>query len=153
MATLHLMIGLPCSGKTTAARRLETELGALLLSPDAWHLRLFGNDIHEVGHNDHHATLESCMWEVAARVLSLGTDVILDFGCWARAERDALRRKANEIGAAFRLHYMDVSHAELFRRLAVRNARHDDATFVVPPEFLERYIAIFEPPEADELTA
>ena len=34
MATLHLMVGLPCSGKTTEARRLERELGALRLTPD-----------------------------------------------------------------------------------------------------------------------
>ncbi|MBV9304506.1 MAG: AAA family ATPase, partial [Acidobacteriaceae bacterium] len=32
MATLHLMIGLPCSGKTTYARQLAGETNALLLT-------------------------------------------------------------------------------------------------------------------------
>lgn len=52
MATLHLMVGLPCSGKSTYARRLENETNALLLSLDVWHLKLFGDD---VGHECHDA--------------------------------------------------------------------------------------------------
>lgn len=40
MATLHLMVGLPLSGKTTYARRLEREADALRLTPDDWHIRL-----------------------------------------------------------------------------------------------------------------
>jgi predicted kinase len=47
MATLHLMIGLPCSGKKTYARQLAGETNALLLTLDVWHLKLFG---HDVGH-------------------------------------------------------------------------------------------------------
>ena len=46
MATLHLMVGLPCSGKTTLARKLEHERSALRLTPDEWQLRLFGQDAH-----------------------------------------------------------------------------------------------------------
>ena len=34
MATLHLMVGLPCSGKTTLAQKLEHELPALRLTLD-----------------------------------------------------------------------------------------------------------------------
>ena len=34
MATLHLMVGLPCSGKTTLAKKLEVERAALRLTPD-----------------------------------------------------------------------------------------------------------------------
>jgi predicted kinase len=34
MVTLHLMVGLPCSGKTTLARTLEHERSALRLTPD-----------------------------------------------------------------------------------------------------------------------
>jgi AAA domain len=36
MPTFHLICGLPCSGKTTLARRLEVEEPALYLSPDPW---------------------------------------------------------------------------------------------------------------------
>ena len=54
MATLHIMVGLPCSGKTTRARALEAELPALRLTPDEWHLRLFGQDADAPEHDQRH---------------------------------------------------------------------------------------------------
>ena len=45
MAKLILMVGLPFSGKTTRAKALERELGALRLTPDEWHLKLFGQTV------------------------------------------------------------------------------------------------------------
>lgn len=50
MATLHLMVGLPCLGKTTLARTLEREQSALRLTPDEWHIRLFGQGAEEPEH-------------------------------------------------------------------------------------------------------
>lgn len=77
---LHLMVGLPCSGKTTLAKNLEKEFRALRLTPDEWHLRLYGDDLSEEGHDKRHDTIEDLMWEVAASVLGAGVPVILDFG-------------------------------------------------------------------------
>ena len=42
VATLFLMVGLPGAGKTTRAKELAAEHGALRLSPDAWMIPLFG---------------------------------------------------------------------------------------------------------------
>ncbi|MGZ4496719.1 MAG: AAA family ATPase, partial [Nocardioides sp.] len=42
--TLHLPVGLPGSGKTTLARRLESERHALRLTKDEWVKALFGDD-------------------------------------------------------------------------------------------------------------
>jgi predicted kinase len=47
LATLHLMVGLPFSGKTTLARKLEQECSALRLTPDEWQVCLFGQDAKE----------------------------------------------------------------------------------------------------------
>jgi predicted kinase len=77
VATLHLMVGLPCSGKTTLARKLEYECLALRLTPDEWQLRLFGQDAEDPEHNVRHALIEALLWEVASRALVLGTNVIL----------------------------------------------------------------------------
>lgn len=151
MATLHLMVGLPCSGKTTFARQLARETNALLLTPDAWHLALFGDDVGHEEHDARHHGIEMIMWDVAKHILGLGGDVVLDFGCWARLERDDFRKRAQELGADFQLHYMDVPYAELYRRLEVRNRAPAEGVFVIPITEMDAYISLFQPPTEDEL--
>jgi predicted kinase len=158
VATLHLIVGLPCSGKTTLARQLETRYSALRLTTDEWHIRLFGQDYgenmtqaEEATHNFRHASVESIMWDVAARVLVLGVDVILDFGCWVRTQRDEFRSLAKELGADFRIHYADASDEALFERLKARNQMRTEGTFFIPEGKLKEWIQIFEPPSSEEL--
>jgi predicted kinase len=115
------MVGLPCSGKTTVARKLEHERSALRLTPDEWQLRLFGQDAEEPEHNARHGLIEALLWEVASRALALGTDVILDFGFWAREEREDYRLRAKQLGASSEVHFLDVPGDELLRRLVRRN--------------------------------
>jgi len=154
MATLHLMIGLPCSGKTTYARKLAGETNALLLTLDVWHLQLFGDDSgeeHRDEHNARHERVEKIMWDVARHVLEMGGDVVLDYGCWARVERDDYRNRAQELGADFRLHYMDVPYPELYRRLEERNLDRPEGVFEISTAEMDKYVTIFQPPTEDEL--
>lgn len=156
MATLHLMVGLPGSGKTTRAKQLEAEYRALRLTPDEWHIHLFGDDFHgwadSAEHDRRHTRVEQLMWQTARRVLALGVDVILDFGCWAREERDAFRAGAYAVGAGFKIHYMDCPREELDRRLQARNAAAgSQPSFCVSRADIDRWSEIFEPPAPDEL--
>ncbi|MDR2807465.1 MAG: ATP-binding protein [Spirochaetaceae bacterium] len=151
MNTLHLMVGLPCSGKTTKAKILEKEYNALLLTPDKWCLRLFGDDTMEKEHDKNHENVEEIQWEIAKRVLSLGIDVILDFGFWGKAERIYFRNKAKELGVNFTIHYMDIPKEELYKRLEERNKELPEGVFTIPKEEMDKYIKIFQPVEEDEL--
>jgi predicted kinase len=74
------MVGLPGSGKTTLARRLAETHQAVRLTPDEWHIRLFGQDAEHPEHDRRHDMVEALMWDVAQAVLARGVDVILDFG-------------------------------------------------------------------------
>ena len=91
-ATLFLMVGLPGSGKTTRAKELERETGAIRFTPDEWHLFLFGDDFHDPQehelHNQRHDKVEALMWQVGKRLLAQGVSVILDFGFWAKEQRE-----------------------------------------------------------------
>jgi predicted kinase len=151
MATLHLMVGLPCSGKTTLARQLEETYSALRLTPDEWHTQLFGHDIEEAEHDARHFLIESMLWGIAARVLGLGVNVILDFGFWARSEREDYRARAAQLGAGSAIHFLDVPEAVLLERLAQRNAQLSQGAAYIPEARLKEWITLFQPPALDEL--
>jgi predicted kinase len=148
--TLHLMVGLPCSGKTSLARELEQKYSALRLTPDEWHTRLFGQDLDEKDHDHRHYLVESLLWDVATRVLVLGVDVILDFGFWGRSERDDFRSRAAELRADFKIHFVHVPEEELMARLVTRNAQLPLDTFCIPESKLQEWIMQFEPPSKEE---
>ena len=61
------MVGLPCSGKTTLAQKLEREQSALRLTTDEWHVRLFGQDAEEPEHDARHGLIEAMLWNIASR--------------------------------------------------------------------------------------
>ena len=139
MTTLYLMVGLLCSSKTTRAKQLENEVSALRLTPDEWHVKLFGHDTYGTYDPDHdrrHSAIESMLCQVAARALSLGTNVILDFGFWAKEERDDFRSRARELGARSEVIFMDVDEEELMKRIKIRNENLTNETHYIPEDIM-----------------
>jgi predicted kinase len=145
------MVGLPCSGKTTLAHKLEHELPALRLTPDEWQIPLFGQDAEAPEHDARHSLIEAMLWNIASRALELGTNVILDFGFWAREEREDFRLRAKQLGAGSEVHFLDVSEQELLRRLAIRNSQPSQASFHISEEMMKPWIVFFQKPAPDEL--
>ena len=152
MATLLLMCGLPGSGKTTLAKRLELERDALRLTPDEWIARLFGPTLTPPALDWCRDPVEAIQWEVAERALRLGVNVILDFGFWSRAEREEFRARAAALGAGSEVHFLDVPREELSVRVAERaGADPPPGTFRVTDAQLDAWWKVFEPPAEDEL--
>ena len=153
MATLILMCGLPGSGKTTRARELELERHALRLTPDEWIARLFGTGLTLPTLDWCRDPVEAVQWAVAERALSLGVNVILDFGFWSRSEREGFRSRAAALGARSEVHFLDAPREVLLARLAARNAELPAYTFHVTEVQLNAWWNLFEPPAADELNS
>jgi predicted kinase len=145
------MVGLPCSGKTTRAKELEHELHALRLTPDEWHVNLFGHDIADPEHDKRHYLIEDMLWQIAARALALGTNIILDYGFWAKEERDDYRARARKIGARSEIVFMDAEEEELIKRVRIRNENLTNAIHYIPEEFMISSFRIFQKPDRNEL--
>ncbi len=90
--------------------------------------------------------IEAVQWEVAKRTLTLGVDVVLEWGFWSRAEREHYRAEAEALGATVELRYLNVAKAELWARLSKRNAALPPGTFAVTEAELEAWWRVFEPP-------
>src|SRR5437870_10370014 len=140
---LVLLCGLPASGKTMFARELADAYGAVRLNPDEWESALEVDPFDE----GFQARLEAEFWELTQRLLALGTSVVLEWGFWARSERDEKREAARALGVAVELRFLDASYEELVRRVGDRHAARGLALTGI---YTERFRGILHPPPDDE---
>ncbi len=155
--TLTLMVGLPGSGKTTLAKRLEEETGAVRFTPDEWHLFLFEDDFHHPEehalHDERHSRVEALQWDLGKKLLQKGVSVILDYGFWAKEERDEKYREALALGARFQIRYTHAPLEELCRRLEARGREgRQDVFSTITREDVESWAVMFQPPDQEELS-
>jgi predicted kinase len=148
---LFLMVGLPGSGKTMKAKEIESQHSALRLSPDEWILSLYGNDLDRVKRDAVREPIEALQWKLAQRVLTLGTNVVLDWGFWSRQERTTYRQEAATLGASSRVIFVDATLDELWKRISSR-VESQKGTLHITREELEEWSKLFEAPQEDELT-
>ena len=140
---LIIVCGLPGSGKTTFSRKLEKTLRAVRLCADDW-LDALAVNLHR---DDMRARVEALQWKIAQDLLALDLVVIVEWGTWARSERDALRLKARELGAAVELHHLSAPPDVLFERLQ----RRDRENPPVEREALAGWCELFQAPTSEEI--
>ncbi len=145
--TLFLTVGLPCTGKTTAARRIETGRRALRLTKDEWVKALYGAENPPSAQD----VIEGRLIEIGLRALELGIDVVIDFGLWSRDERSALRQAGEAVGARVEVRYFEVTPAEQLRRLDQRQSEAPHTTWPMTDEELAGWAARFDVPTQGEL--
>ncbi len=149
--TLILICGLPGSGKTTLAKRLESERDAIRLCPDEWIEQLLAHPDDIAERDRLRDPVEDLQWDLAQTYLSKGLTVILEYGFWSEEERTILALTAVELGAKVELHYLEAGHDELWRRIQKRNAGLEESTWKMTREDAELGWRIFRAPMQDEL--
>ncbi len=144
---LVVITGLPGSGKTTLATQLATVMPAVRMSPDDW-MMASGIDLWDASMRDR---IEQFQLTLALDLLRRGHNVVIEWGVWARAERDALRDTAQTLGAPVELHHVTAPVEELWRRIVARDREGRWGARSIRRDELEEWAARYEEPTADEL--
>ena len=146
-ARLILTCGLPGAGKTALASQLAADRDAVRLTKDAWLWALGSTPWDEPTREK----VERELWRLAQEILRLGLSVVLDFGLWARIERDEMRSAARGLGVGVELHFLDVRTDELWRRIEARNSEPPWDRRPIRRADFDGWLATFQAPDAAEL--
>jgi predicted kinase len=149
MPVVHLIHGFLGAGKTTFSLRLAQETGALRFSPDECMTRLHGDDPPAALFNDYLAAILAQLTTEWTRAVQDGRDVILDYGFWTRAERDATRKAATALGATARLYALDCPEPTARQRIHLRNTNLRGSLFIADATY-DTLLLRFEPLQPDE---
>jgi len=144
---LVLICGLPASGKTTLARQLAAKTPAIRLDRDQWTTQL-GLDVWD---DELRARVERQLWALTQELLTHGQSVILEWGHWARAERDEKRLGARALGVGVELHSLDAPLEELIERAQRRQASGEWTASPMTRAHFEQWARIYQPPGEEEL--
>ena len=143
----YLLCGLPGSGKSTYARTLEQE-GATRYTLDEELFKRFGRHF-EYGYDEKEAETKRQIQDLCAADIRAGRSVIIDFGFWKKADREAYKEFVTQSGGTWKLLYFRVPEQELKRRLHVRNQNELDRNHHISEELMDVFIKSFEAPSGE----
>ena len=141
-----LICGLPASGKSTLARRLAPKIPAIRLDKDPWTIQLG----HDPWDDNFRPLIERKLWTLTQELLVQGQSVILEWGHWARAEREEKRLGARALGVGVELYYLDAPLEELIERAELRNLSGEWSASPMRRVHFEQWAMMFQPPDNEE---
>jgi len=146
----HIIIGFIGSGKTTFARKLEKETGAIRFTKDEWMVKIFGNTPPKDKFEEYDTKMASLATDMALKCLQAGIDVILDEGFWTKEHRDAIREKVKNVGAIPKLYYIETPVEVMITRTLKRNENPPVDSYTIDQAAFYNYLKFFQPPGKDE---
>lgn len=144
-STIYLLCGLPGTGKTTYAKRLEKK-GIKRYSLDEMVFRTYGRNFLAEDYPMYERRAKSTLTKLALDDAARGFSVALDFGFWTKAERAHYQRLVKRHGAEAKLLYFTAKKTELWRRIKRRNAHRRVDDHVITKKLFDEFITRFEQP-------
>ena len=159
-AIIHLLCGSTGAGKTTYGKALAEELRAVRFSVDEWMSALFWMDAPQPIVADWAAArVERCVgliWETAVQIARRDVPAVLEIGLTTQAARAGVTARARDAGVEVKLHLLDVSAEERWRRVELRNraeAGDRQLGFAITRDMFDFVEDMWEPPTEAELVA
>jgi len=146
---IHGFVGV---GKTTFAKKLEQETNAVRFSADEWMVDLFGQNPSAERFQEYFEKIEGVIWKIARRCVSVGGDVILDFGFWTRAARDQCREFARQAGADVMMYSLRCPENVIRARVARRTSEMPAGALFINEHAIDLFKKRFEPVDPETET-
>jgi predicted kinase len=150
-ATLYCICGKIAAGKTSLARKLAAEHGAVLICEDEWLVRL------EVEGNlddfwEHARRFRAAVGPHIIDLLRLGISVVLDAPANTPKQRAWLRSLFEAAGARHELHLIEATDELCKARLRTRNETMPEGVYFghVPEEIFDTVNRLIVPPTEAE---
>lgn len=149
MAKAVLICGKLCCGKSTYVKTLLERRRAVVLSCDELMLALLPEQLGAL-HDEVACKAQAYLFARAAELLTLGIDVILEWGFWQKESRRTAEAFFRSRGFETEWHYLKVTDEEWRRRIAHRNADAPPDAYRVDEGLIEKCRALFEEPSPEE---
>ena len=147
----YVICGFIGAGKTTFARKLEKEIGAIRITKDEWVIKIFGNKItSDKNFEVYDKNITELATDIAFKILKSGKDVILDEGFWVKSQRDDIKKKIIDIGAQPIFYYVECAIEKMRERVITRSKNPPTDSFEINEEMFNNYLKYWEPPTKEE---
>ncbi|MCM3587841.1 ATP-binding protein [Mesobacillus maritimus] len=151
LGTLYFLCGKMGAGKSTKAKQLAIDKHAVLLSEDEWLSSLYPNQIESFeDYLKFSAQLKLLVKKHVQNILSVGTNVVMDFPANTQKLRKWFLDMASEVNASHQLIFLNLTNEQCLRQIALRrNEQPERAAFDTEEVFIH-VTKFFEAPGADE---
>ena len=141
MVTIHMLVGIPASGKTTFAKKLAKELNIPIVSTDEV------RNLHPNANEDH---IWPLVYEACGAFLTKEQDFIFDATNITPNVRKRFKDRMNQYQIDYQIgtYYFDVDPHICFNRAIIRNKMPEER--YIPPEVILSYGEKIIPPRDDE---
>ncbi|MFD2212302.1 AAA family ATPase [Metabacillus endolithicus] len=151
LGTLYFFCGKMGAGKSTKSKQLAKDKHAVLLSEDEWLSFLYPNQI--TSFDDYlkfSAQLKPLVKKHVQNILSVGTDVVMDFPANTQKLRKWFLDIASGVNASHQLLFLNLNNEQCLRQIEQRrNEQPERAAFDTEEVFIH-VTRFFEAPEVSE---
>ena len=147
----YVICGFIGAGKTTFARKLEKETGAIRVTKDEWIIKIFGNKITlDNNFEVYDKNITKLATDIAFKILKAGKDVIIDEGFWVKSQRDDIKKKILQVGAKPIFYYVESSVEKMKERVINRSKNPTKDSFEISEEMFNSYLKYWQAPDESE---
>lgn len=151
LGTLYFFCGKMGAGKSIKSKQLAKDKDAVLLSEDDWLSSLYPNQIASFeDYLKFSAQLRPLVKKHVQNILSVGTDVVMDFPANTQKLRKWFLDMASEVNASHQLIFLNLNNEQCLRQIAQRRVEQPERAAFDTEEVFSHVTRFFEAPKVSE---